>query len=95
MDLVARCQFRRVGPAVQGLHAHPFHAVGDKQTARNKAVLAQKKPFQHPAACERIVHVQLVNSAYQLGLGFADWALRIIQAAPADPEQISLVERSF
>lgn len=59
------------------------------QTPGGEALLAQKT-LHHTAACKRIVHVQIVDPPHQPEVIFCNRAWRIVQAAPADPEQIGL-----
>ena len=93
IDLVAGCQFRRVRPAIQGPDAPPLHAGGHVQPSGGEAFLPEKA-LHHPAACEQKVHVKRVDPAHQFQVISADRARLIVQAAPADPEQISLTREA-
>ena len=54
------------------------------QPSGGEALLSQK-PLHHPAARERIFHVQLVDPAHQPEVILGDGTRFVIQAAPADP----------
>ena len=90
---VARRRFRRVGPAIQGLDAHPLHACGHVQPSGGEALLA-RKTLHNPTACKGIVLVQLVDPAHELEVVFADRAWFAINAVPADPEQTCLTGKA-
>jgi hypothetical protein len=63
-------------------------------TRSRPAVKPPEKTLHYPAACERIVHVQLVDTVHQFQVIIADRARLIIKTAQADPEQISLAREA-
>lgn len=90
---MTRCRFRRVRLAIQGLDAHPLHAGGNVQPSCGEAFLAQK-PLHHSAARKRILHVQFIDPAHQFEVIRAGGARLVVEATPADPEQIGLARKA-
>ena len=89
IDLVPRRRLRRVRTAVDRGDPHPPHQRRDMTPAHLMAFAVQK-PFQHPAARERILQMQLVDPAHQCEIGVRNRARQVIDAAPADPERLGL-----
>ncbi len=80
---------RRVRPAVDCLDAHLLHQRRNVQTPHIGASPFQQS-LQHPAAGEGIVEVQLVDPAHQRKIGGRRRPRQVVDAAPADPEHLSL-----
>lgn len=89
VDLVAGRRFRGVRLPIQGFDAHLLHQRGDMEPTGGETLLPQQA-LHHPAAREGKLHVQFVDPAHQSQIVLSDRAGLIIQAAPADPEEIGL-----
>ena len=70
-----------------------FINVGDMQPPLGKAFLAEQT-LHHPAARKRILHVKLINPAHQFKVLVADRARFMVQAAPADPNQLGFSDEA-
>src|SRR4051794_28007798 len=58
--------------------------------AADRDALADQKIAQHPTAREGKVEMQLVHAPHHCKISRRDRPRRIIEAAPADPERLSL-----
>ncbi len=75
--------------AIDGLDPHPPHQRGDMQ-ASDVIPRTNQKALQHPTAGERIGQVQFVDPAHQRQIGSRNRPRLIINAAPADPQNLRL-----
>lgn len=80
---------RRVRPPVERLDPHPLHQRGDAASPHLPAFSVQQA-LQHPAACEGILEMQLVDPAHECEIDVRRRTRAIVHAAPADPERLRL-----
>lgn len=86
---VSRCRLRRVRTAVDCLDPHPLHPCRDVQPADRRAHLP-KQIAQHPAACERVEAVQLVDPPHDRRVRVPRSARQIVDASATDAELLRL-----
>src|SRR4051794_7794908 len=91
VDVVPGRRLRGVGLAIEGLDTHPPHQRRDTAAADLGSLLVQEVP-QHPAACERKLEVRLVRSAHDGEGGGRHRSGPVMDAAPADPERLRLLD---
>ena len=66
-----------------------FNTSQRRMTPGGEAFLSEH-PLHRPAACDGIFHVHLVYPAHQLQIVIADRSRFVVEAAPADPEELGL-----
>src|SRR4051794_8560284 len=69
---------------------HPLHQRADMLPADLEA-LRRQQVTQHPAACERILEMQLIHAPHDGKIGVRDGPRLVIDAALADTQQLRLL----